>query len=420
MSNYPPNPPYPPQPGALGPGPDGYPQQPEQFGQTDPLAQPHPGDAGGEAAQPPQPASPAQNYEQPSQPVSPAQNYELPAQPFEQTAPPVQAYEQPGTPAQPDTYPATNYPQTEGYPTSGDYPTAGPVPDQEPVAQEAPFPQQTADTWPQQGADPWTQPGAFPDAGSSANQAGTEQGGAYGQQTFAAQQSYEQWPNQGGFGAQPGPDQQFVAPAGQHNANPNENLPFILSIAGMVLGIVGVACIFFLPSSLMFLGIPLGLAALAAGIVALIKKRGGMAIAAIALGGVALLLSLALVIFGALSTNDATPNYGYSTTHSPSTEEYLKDYVNVEIGSFSAEKSSYTTRTKVPVTIKNISSDVASFDITIVATASDGSQLETDYLYAMDLEPDQSKQDEAFSYVQEEVVEKMKTATFKVTSIRMM
>lgn len=75
--------------------------------------------------------------------------------------------------------------------------------------------------------------------------------------------------------------------------------------------------------------------------------------------------------------------------------------------------------TKLVVKVTNKSGEKKSFDITIAAVDADGTRLDTDDLYANDLAAGQSQSFNLFTYISEDKLEAMKTATFKIAKASM-
>lgn len=101
------------------------------------------------------------------------------------------------------------------------------------------------------------------------------------------------------------------------------------------------------------------------------------------------------------------------------TEEVLKK-VDVNIGSLEVVTDEYGySDTKLIVKVTNKSGEKKSFDITIEAVGADGSRLNTDYIYANNLADGQSQSFELFTYISNDQLEAMKSATFKIVKASM-
>ncbi len=184
-----------------------------------------------------------------------------------------------------------------------------------------------------------------------------------------------------------------------------------LATAGLVLGIIGI-CTSFIPivnNASFFLGI----LAVVFGIIPLIKKVSkGKAITALILGVLAVVITLSLQNSWSKSLDELSDDL--DTMTGGNTQEVLKN-VDVQIGDFEATTDKYGwTETKLTVIITNKSDEKQSFDIEIEAIDADGNRIDTDYIYANDLAAGQSQSFNLFEYVEDDVLEDMKKATFKV------
>ncbi len=104
------------------------------------------------------------------------------------------------------------------------------------------------------------------------------------------------------------------------------------------------------------------------------------------------------------------------------TDKLLETTVDVTLGEFvfdPGEEAEYTydDTTKLPVTIKNKSSEKASFSVKIEAVDADGNRIADDTIYVSDLNPGQSQTENAFEYVESGKLEAIKAATFKIVSV---
>lgn len=191
--------------------------------------------------------------------------------------------------------------------------------------------------------------------------------------------------------------------------------------ASLVLGIIGL-CTSFIPivNNVSFI---LVLIAIVFAIVSLAKRASkGMAIAGIIISVITMILVVNSQQFFADSIDTAVNemNDSIDTMSGANTDEVLKNNVDVEIGDFSVDTDSYgMTETVLPVTVENKSSETKSFDIQIEALDSDGSRIDTDYIYANNLSAGQSQDFKLFEYVEEEKLDAMKDATFKIVEASM-
>ncbi len=165
--------------------------------------------------------------------------------------------------------------------------------------------------------------------------------------------------------------------------------------------------------------------ALACGVVGFVAiKKGkrvgqGLATATIILSLVTMGVVLATQAFyGAVvdevgkSVNETVNDYDGTNT-----DKLLKNNVDVTIGKFSVTSSEYFEETKLPVTIKNKSSEKASYSVKIEAVDKDGARIADDVIYVSDLGAGQSIKETAFEYVESGKVDALKKATFKVLEV---
>lgn len=189
-----------------------------------------------------------------------------------------------------------------------------------------------------------------------------------------------------------------------------------LATAGLVLGIIGI-CLSFIPivnNASFFLGI----LAIIFGIVPLVKKASkGKAIAALILGILSVIITLSLQNSWSNALDDLSNDL--DTMTGENTEEVLK-YVDVSIGNFKATKDEYGFNdTKLVVKITNKANETKSFNFTIEAVSSDGTRIDTDYIYANDLSAGQSQNFDLFTYVSDDDLDEMKSATFNIVEASM-
>ena len=101
------------------------------------------------------------------------------------------------------------------------------------------------------------------------------------------------------------------------------------------------------------------------------------------------------------------------------TDEILENYLEVTIGDFIMEEDGYFTNTKLNVTVKNKDSSKRSYYIKIEAVDENGARLDTDTVYAFDLNSNQEMHLDAFEYVDRDKIEEFRTASFKVLEASM-
>lgn len=199
------------------------------------------------------------------------------------------------------------------------------------------------------------------------------------------------------------------------NQENNANKKSGLATAGLVLGIVGI-CLSFIPilnNASFFLGI----LALIFGIISLVKKTSkGKAIAALILGILSIVITLSLQSSWSNALDDLSNDL--DNISGDNTEEVLK-YLDVNIGNFEVIEDTYFNDTKLIVKVTNKTKEKKSFSITIEATSSDGTRIDTDYIYANDLLAGQSQSFDLFTYVSDSDLEEMKSAKFNVVEASM-
>lgn len=187
--------------------------------------------------------------------------------------------------------------------------------------------------------------------------------------------------------------------------------------ASLVLGIIGI-CTSFIPivNNLSFL---LGLIGGIFAIVSLLKKASkGQAIAGIILCVLAIIITINSQKALADGLNEVSSNLNKAT--GASTEEILKNDVNVELGNFEVTKGSYgITNTKLTVKVINKTSEKKSFSLHIEAVDSTGTRIDDGYVYANDLGAGQSQNFDIFTLVTSDKVDAMEKATFKIVEASM-
>lgn len=187
--------------------------------------------------------------------------------------------------------------------------------------------------------------------------------------------------------------------------------------AGLVLGIIGV-CTSFIPivNNLSFV---LALLGIVFGIVSLAKRTGkGQAITEIIICILAIIITINSQ--RALSDSLDTLSKDLDKATGSSTEEVLKEDVDVQLGDFQVTKGQYgTNETVLKATVKNKTSETKSFSIQVEAVDTDGSRIANGYIYANSLNAGQSQEFKLFEYVESEKLEKMKNATFKIVEASM-
>lgn len=192
----------------------------------------------------------------------------------------------------------------------------------------------------------------------------------------------------------------------------------ILAILGSAIPIFNNVSFFFAIVSLVF-GV-VGLVAIKKG-----KRVGqGLAIATIILSVITFVVVIATQALYGKIANDVNTSVTESVNDfdGTNTEKLLQNNVDVTIGTFvfdaGAEANySYDDTTELPVTIKNKSSEKASYTVKIEAVDASGTRVGEDTIYVTDLNPGQSVSEKAFEYIEEGKLEAVKSATFKVLEV---
>ena len=199
------------------------------------------------------------------------------------------------------------------------------------------------------------------------------------------------------------------------NQENNTNKKSGLATAGLVLGIVGI-CLSFIPilnNASFFLGI----LALIFGIVSLVKNASkGKAIAGLVLGILSVVITLSLQSSWSNTLDDISNDL--DNILGDNTEEVL-NYVDVNIGSFEVVEDTYFKNTKLTVKVTNKTNEKKSFSITIEAASSDGTRIDTDYIYANDLLAGQSQSFDLFTYISDSDLDEMRSAKFNIVEASM-
>lgn len=189
-----------------------------------------------------------------------------------------------------------------------------------------------------------------------------------------------------------------------------------LAIAGLVLGIIGI-CTSFIPiiNNASFV---LGILSVVFGIISLVKKTSkGISIAALILGVLAVVITLSLQSSWSDSLDEFSNDLDNMTGNN--TKEVLKN-VDVSIGKFEVFTDEYgLTETKLTVKVTNKTNEKKSFDFEIEAVSSDGSRIDTDYIYASNLSAKQSLSFDLFQFVSDKNLQSMKSATFNIIEASM-
>lgn len=99
------------------------------------------------------------------------------------------------------------------------------------------------------------------------------------------------------------------------------------------------------------------------------------------------------------------------------TDEILEKDVEVSFGEFKITNNGYYSETSLEVTVKNKATTQCTYYITIEAVDENGNRIETDMIYADRLNAGQKIELTAFEYVEQEKINQLKEANFKVLEI---
>lgn len=185
--------------------------------------------------------------------------------------------------------------------------------------------------------------------------------------------------------------------------------------AGLVVGIVGI-CLSFIPvvNNAAFV---LGVLAVAFSIVAFIKKASiGKSVAAVVLGVLAIVITIVMQNAFVKAVDDAVDGISSSLNDmtGDNTDEIMDKYLEVSFGEFEVKNDTFLTESKLPLKIKNKSDEKKSFSINIEALDESGARIETDTVYIDGLGAGQTLNEEVFTLLTDDKIEKLKNAEFKV------
>ena len=175
------------------------------------------------------------------------------------------------------------------------------------------------------------------------------------------------------------------------------NASFFIALIGLILAIVAIA------------GIRKG------------KNSGkGLAVAGLVLSIVAGLLVLGTQAFYSAVLDEAVDQSTQQLNKmtGDATDDILGVDVEVTIGDYSISKDQYgLVKSGLPVTVKNLLKEPASFWINIEAVDANGSRINDDTVIVNDLGAGQSTKLEAFAFVSSDDYEAMKNASFNIISV---
>ncbi|MBP3841452.1 MAG: hypothetical protein IK997_05005 [Bacilli bacterium] len=186
-----------------------------------------------------------------------------------------------------------------------------------------------------------------------------------------------------------------------------------IGIAGFVLSAIAIVfCFIPIINAISYI---LGVLALVFSIISLVSKKSkkGLPIAAI-------IITILAFVFASVM-NQATGKAIEETSKDldklsgESTEEVLKKDVQITLGDLSITTDEYGfNETEMVVTVKNITKNKKSYSFHIEAVDSNGQRINEDYVYVNDLAAGQSTSEKIFTYIEDEKIEAMKNAKFKI------
>lgn len=95
----------------------------------------------------------------------------------------------------------------------------------------------------------------------------------------------------------------------------------------------------------------------------------------------------------------------------------LEKYVDVSFGEFKVINNGYFSETSLNITVKNKAEKQCSYYITIEAVDANGARIETDMIYVDKLNAGQEIYLSAFEYVEQDKINQLQNATFRVLEI---
>ncbi|MBR2293127.1 MAG: hypothetical protein IKA44_02310 [Clostridia bacterium] len=198
-----------------------------------------------------------------------------------------------------------------------------------------------------------------------------------------------------------------------------------LATAALVLGIVGIS-LSFIP----FIGVAslvLGVLGIVFGIIALRRNLSlpksivGLSLASI---GLVIALLIQIIFFAALGValrelelEEFSQSQTNSWKSSQSQTNSWESKLSIEIGEFEVIDNQYLDEPKLTVTVRNKTDERISVYIEIEAIDKNGYRLEDDWRYIKDLGAGNSERVDFFTYVDEDILDDMKNATFEIVEV---
>ena len=196
----------------------------------------------------------------------------------------------------------------------------------------------------------------------------------------------------------------------------------IFSKSSFVLGIISIV-IAFVPA-INYLAIVISMIAIVLGLFGLSElNRKKVAIIGIVFGIISIVVTYLIINFKQeyLFDNIRNINSEINDSENTDSEDVLKNQVDVIIGDYEqsnelVEDDFYVMpyNAKLPVTLKNKSNEIKSFNISIEAIDENGNRITVDNVYVEKLRPGQSYKTETFTYSTGDMLEKLSNAKFVV------
>jgi len=189
-----------------------------------------------------------------------------------------------------------------------------------------------------------------------------------------------------------------------------------MGIAGFVLSVI--AIVFSFIPLINVISYILGFLGIIFAIISLVSKKTkkGLPVAAI------IITIIAFVI--ATFMNNATNEVIKETSKEldkitgDSTEEVLKNDIQVTLGDLKITTDEYgLTDSEMVVTVKNITKEKKSYSIHIEAVDNSGQRIKEDYVYVNNLYAGQTTTEKVFEYIEDEKIEAMRNAEFKIVEV---
>ena len=200
----------------------------------------------------------------------------------------------------------------------------------------------------------------------------------------------------------------------------------IISLIGLIISVVALL-LSALPIINNFAAV-LAVLSLILGIVGIIRSKKkqtgkGLGVSTVVISIVAIIVVFASQAMYGAAIDEASKSMDeeVSKVTGDSTDELLKTDVSVDLGEFTLSTDEYElTTTSLPVKVTNKNDASKSYNIQIEAVGTDGQRIADDYVYASDLGAKQSQEFKVFEYVEQDKLEAIKSAEFKIVKVSQM